>query len=57
MNIIEIKTTIKKLLEDSPKEGLVVVLEFLKEIKSCSEKSNSLSDNLRIILDDDKKLL
>jgi len=44
-------------LEDTPEEGLVAVLEFLKEIKSSSEKSNSLSENLRIVLNDDKELL
>jgi hypothetical protein len=44
-------------LEDTSEEGLVAVLEFLKEIRSNSEKSNSLSKNLKIVLNDDKELL
>ncbi len=57
MNTTEIKTTIKNLLEDTPEEGLVAVLEFLKEIKSSPEKSNYLTGNLKMILNDDKELL
>lgn len=57
MNIIEIKTSIKNLLEDTPEEGLVAVLEFLKEIKSSPKKSISLSKNLQLVLNDDKGLL
>ncbi|WP_424961483.1 hypothetical protein [Ekhidna sp.] len=53
----EVKSAINELLENTPEKVLNEVFEYLKAVESKSEKSISLSQNLRRILTEDKKLL
>jgi hypothetical protein len=53
----EVKSAIHQLLENTSEEVLVEVLDYLKSAEDKSEKSIALSQNLRKILREDKKLL
>ena len=51
------KSAINELLENTSEEVLNEVFEYLKTVKSKSDKSVSLSQNFRKILIEDKALL
>lgn len=53
----EVKSAIHQLLEHTSEEVLVEVLDYLKSTEGKSDKSISLSQNLRKILKEDKRLL
>ena len=53
----DVKSAINELLENTSEEVLNEVFEYLKTVKSKSDKSVSLSQNFRKILIEDKALL
>lgn len=53
----EVKTAIYELLEHSSEQVLQEVFDYLKSIDNESERSITLSHNLRTILTEDKELL
>ncbi len=53
----EVKTAINALLDNTPEQVLQEVFDYLKSIEGKSDKSISLSKNLRTILTEDKELL
>ena len=53
----EVKTAISELLDNTPEQVLQEVYDYLKSVQRKSNKSVSLSHNLRTILTEDKELL
>ncbi|GAA5026939.1 hypothetical protein GCM10011506_13090 [Marivirga lumbricoides] len=53
----EVKTAINQLLETTSEQVLQEVFDYLKSVQGKSEKTVSLSQNLRKILTEDKELL
>ena len=53
----EVKTAISELLDNTPEQVLQEVYDYLKSVQGKSNKSVSLSHNLRTILTEDKELL
>ncbi len=53
----EVKTAINELLDNTPEQVLQEVFEYLKSVQGKSNKSVSMSQNLRTILMEDKELL
>ena len=53
----EVKTAINQLLETTSEQVLQEVFDYLKSVQGKSEKTVSLSRNLRKILTEDKELL
>ncbi|KOF01669.1 MULTISPECIES: hypothetical protein [Roseivirga] len=53
----EVKTAINQLLDNTPEKALQEVYDYLKSVQGKSDKSVSLSQNLRTILTEDKELL
>lgn len=53
----EVKIAINQLLDSTPELVLQEVYDYLKSVQGKSDQSVSLSQNLRIILTEDKALL
>lgn len=57
MTAQEVKSQIKKLLEEIPEDALPQVLEYLQQVKSMSAEEVRLGQNLNQILKEDKDVL
>lgn len=57
MSTQELKANINVLLEKTPDEALLKILEFLKKVNPKSENSLITQQNLAKILNEDKELL
>lgn len=57
MTTKEIKSEIRKTLDNIPENVLQVILDYLREIQDKSEDKVKLGKNLRDILTEDKELL
>ncbi len=53
----EVKSAINELLDNTPEQVLIEVYDYLRTVKSKSDRSVSLSQNFRKILTEDKELL
>lgn len=57
MTVIEIKTEIKKLVDEVPEESLTDILNFLKEFKNKPVAHSQQSDHFKDIMDKHRGLL
>jgi hypothetical protein len=57
MNSEQIKSEIRKSIEDLPESILLELLEYLKELNSIKSDEIALSNNLLKILKEDRNLL
>jgi len=57
MTATQIKTEIRKVLDNVPEDALQDVLDYLKELQLSSPEQIKLTNNLRRILLEDKQLL